>query len=223
MALVDKTSIKDLVEKQSPPKEYENLGDEKIQLDLNELYSPHSKYTPEQKMYAVVAYMVTGSSIKAEKMTGIDASTIRWWKTKSEWWDKALAEARRTKQDALDAHLTGLIHRSAEEFEDRLLNGDEVVDKYGDTHRKKMSGRDIATTLGILFDKRALIRGDPTSNSGASSSQLKDLSQKFEDFAHKMRESGNMAKPIEGKYKSISADELLNKGENYNGATEQEE
>lgn len=182
------------------------------ELDLNELYAPNGKYTPEEKLYAVVCYMVEGNSIKASKRCGVPPDTIRWWKNESSWWNDAMREARRQYQDMLDARLTSIIHKATDEFEDRLINGDEVITKGGGLAKKKMGGRDVATSMAILYDKRALLRGDPTSNPGkGSSNQLDALAQKFEAFARKMEESGNLAKPIQGKV--VSADEILNQGE----------
>lgn len=184
------------------------------ELDLNDLYAKNSKYTPEQKLYAVLCYMVEGSSIRAGKRSGVDPATIRWWKSEAVWWAPALKEMRRQYQDQLDSKFTGLIHTAAKEIEDRILKGDERADKHGDIYNVKVSGRDLATIMAILYDKRALLRGDPTSNAGKVGNQeLDNLTKRFEDFAQKMIDNGNMAKPIEGTYQ-VSGDEIL--GDNNN-------
>jgi hypothetical protein len=48
-----------------------------------------------------------------------------------------------------------------------------------------MKGRDIAVTLGVLYDKRALIRGDATSHTVSVShdKKLEGLESKFKQFA----------------------------------------
>ena len=169
------------------------------ELDLNDLYAANGKYTPEEKLYAVVAYMVEGNSVRASKRTGIPADTIRWWKNNAPWWNDAMKEGRRQYQDQLDAHLTRIIHKGAEEVAERLEKGDEIVTKDGDVRRKKMAGRDVATTMAILYDKRALLRGDPTSNPGRGGQALDALAKRFEEFADKLENSGKLAKPIEAK------------------------
>lgn len=180
------------------------------ELDLNDLYAKNSKYPPEQKLYAVLCYMVDGTSIKAGKRSGVDPATIRWWKSEAVWWEPALKELRRQYQDKLDANLTRLIHTVSTEIEDRILNGDERANKDGEIYNIKVSAKEMATILGILYDKRALLRGDPTSNPGkGNNSQLDSLTKRFEDFAQKMKDSGNMAKPIEGSYQT-SADAVIN-------------
>lgn len=177
------------------------------ELDLNDLYSPHGKYTPEEKLYAVVAYMVEGNSLAASKRCGINAATIRDWKTRSMWWDDAMREARRKYQDQLDSKLTDIIHTAMDEVSDRITNGDSRMTKDGDIFQVPMTGRDLAMVAAILYDKRALIRGDPTSNPGRGGSALDALAEKFENFTKRMEESGNLAKPVRGEV--ISGADIL--------------
>ena len=187
--------IRDLL----PLSQDEKVEERGWELDLNELYAPNGKYTPEEKLYAVVCFMVEGNSVKASARCGINAATIRWWKTESVWWDSAMRESRRRYQDMLDGKLTAVIHDATSEIADRVEYGDTVITKDGDEILKPMTGRDLATTMAILYDKRALLRGDPTSNPGrGNAGELDALTKKFEDFANKMEKSGNMAKPIQG-------------------------
>jgi hypothetical protein len=196
---IDTQELKDLM----TPAE----GEQPLEVDLNDLYTTNGKYTPEQKMFAVICYMVEGNSMGAEKLSGIPSHTIRWWKNKSTWWDNAIRGARRKYQDVLDAKYTKTIHTGVDAVLDRLENGDEVVTKDGDVVHRQLSGKEIATIVGIFSDKRALLRGDPTSNpGGAKAGELEELKQNFEAFAKKVQDSGSLAKPIEHEK---SADEIL--------------
>ena len=123
-----------------------------------------TKYSHEEKLNAVNYYCVYGSSKKVAQMTGVPAPTIRNW-TKTEWWAEMMSITRQHMQDKLDGKFTGLIHRAMTELEDRIKNGDEVVDtRTGRSSRKKMAGKDIALTLAQIIDKRALLRGEATSH-----------------------------------------------------------
>ena len=75
----------------------------------------------------------------------------------------AVREVRKAKNEEFDAKLTGLLDDTIVEIQDRLMNGETVVDKQGELKRVPVSTRNLATLLGIVYDKRALTRGDPTS------------------------------------------------------------
>lgn len=123
------------------------------------------KYTPEQKIQAAMHWLVSGgSAIEASKKTGVPSGTIRAWKHGSPWWPDVIRKLRAIKQDELDAMFTVVIHDTVGEIHDRVLEGDWKYDpKTGEKVRVPMSGRDLAQTAQVLFDKRSLLRGDPTS------------------------------------------------------------
>jgi hypothetical protein len=165
--------------------------------DLTYLYSPKSKYSAEQKLSVVAIYALTGNLEQCHKQTGINYATIKDWHTRSTWWEEAMLNVRKHMQDELDGKLTGVINRATDEIVDRLDNGDEVLDKNGNTRRKKLSARDLTMVLAILFDKRALIRGDPTTRTEKVSSEetLNKMLSKFEDLAKKMNANVINAQP----------------------------
>ena len=133
------------------------------QVDLTSLYSAKAKYTAEEKLAAVVAYVLTGTVRGVVRLTGFKQQVISDWKNNSTWWPDAYRQIKLEKQEEVDGTLTSIIHAAGSGILDRILNGDEVIDKNGDLVRRKMSGKELAWTMGITFDKRALLRGDPTS------------------------------------------------------------
>ena len=148
--------------------------------------------------------MTAGNSKQASKLLyswglEIPDSTIRWWATQASWWPELMKVLRKEKDEELDAMQTEIIHKAGEELVDRLTKGDEVITKDGDVVHKAVSARDLAIIHGTLYDKRALKRGDPTSKVERSDSDaLAQLAEQFSNFAKKMEESGNLAKPING-------------------------
>jgi len=152
--------------------------------DLASLYSPLAKYTAEEKLAAVLAYVMTGSVRGVVRLTGFKQQVISDWKNNSSWWPDAYAKVKKQKQEEIDGSLTSIVHPSAGAIMDRILNGDEVIDKNGDLVRRAMSGKDVAWIFGITFDKRQLLRGDPTSRTekvdqGAMIEELKDSFSKM--------------------------------------------
>lgn len=151
-------------------------------MDLSRLYDKQSPYSPDQKLEVVMTFAVTGSMAEAARRTGVPVGTIRQWKNRpAPWWDECLTYCRNVLRDKADGRLTGLMHALADELEDRIRNGDEVVVQ-GQVFRRKMSGKDCATTFGILHDKRALMRGDATSRSERkdTTGELNKLQREFD-------------------------------------------
>jgi len=179
----------------------------KLDIELSDLYAPNGKYTPEEKVAAVMSYVISGTSKKAsrnlENQTGLKVppDTIRWWKNSSIWWPDVYAEMKKKKQDELDGAFTSFIHTAIEGMEDRIKNGDHVVTKTGEIIRKPMSGKDIGWLMGVTFDKRQLLRGDPTSRVEKTSEgeRLDKLEQLFMKMSNMQKEWN--AKTIEGETK----------------------
>lgn len=178
---------------------HECLTEDQQKLELSDLYSPSSKWTPEQKVAAVQAYVMTGTSKQAAALCDVPDSTIRWWKMQSAWWDDMVAQTRKERDDQIEAQFTKLLQKAAGNMETRLEVGDEVLDKDGNVNYRAVSARDLATIAAIMYDKQALIRGNPTSKVARSETDaLESLSKKFEEFATKMEKRGETAKIIEG-------------------------
>ena len=157
-----------------------------------DIYDARAKVAPELKIQAVVCYMLTGTTKGVARMTGISHQTISEWKNKSQWWPLVLMKVKKDKQEELDAEITVLLHNSTAQLKDRLENGDEILMKDGggasasvESFQKKLSGRDIANIINTLYDKRAMLRGDPTSISAKATSGdvLEELKSTFEKIA----------------------------------------
>jgi len=143
-----------------------------------------TKYTEEEKLSVCNYYVVTGSAIKASKASGVPQQTIRAW-TKTEWWNNMIGLVRGRLQDKLDGKFTGMIQRMLSELEDSIKNGDEILNgKTGEIIRKRMSGRDLVGALAIIIDKRALLRGDPTSHKRVTNidKKMAEVQKKLELF-----------------------------------------
>ena len=127
-----------------------------------DIYDPRAKIAPEMKIQAATCYMLTGTTRGTARMTGINQQMISEWKNHAQWWEPVLRKIRKDKQDELDAEFTELLHKSTEQLKDRIVNGEEISTKDG-LVIKKMSGRDIAAAINTIYDKRTMLRGDPTS------------------------------------------------------------
>ena len=161
-----------------------DIGRKNNDWDLSDLYSPRANYTVEEKLAATTAYVLTGTALGASRLTGISNKTISDWKLHASWWPDAYRAVKIQKQEEMDGIMTSIIHFAGEELIDRLCNGDEVLTKDGDIRMKKLTGKDVAWILAIIHDKRALLRGDPTSRQEKvdTNKLLDQMAKKFEDM-----------------------------------------
>jgi len=168
---------------------------------FEDIVGNNTKYTPEERIMAATYYAVTGSSLQASEKCGqagthIPASTIRKWKNTTSWWKPVLHEVRKSKQEELDAKLTSIIMEGADKLEDRVRNGNiKLNPRTGELNRIPMTSGELAKdAVGIPYDKRALMRGDPTSRTEKVDPKLmlEDLAKQFVKIVEM-----NEPKPIE--------------------------
>lgn len=151
-------------------------------------------YPPDLKIAACAAYISKGSFYRAERMTGVPKATIRHWSKNAEWWPTVSEGIRKTLQAELDGRWTGLLHLAADEIEDRLENGDIKWDQKNEKYvAVPVGAKDLTVITSILSEKRALLRGDPTSRTEKITAKdtLDDLKVEFKKFSE--------ARTIEGK------------------------
>lgn len=178
---------------------------------LYQLLADHaSPYSVDDRLKACMLYAAEGNMAEVSRKTGLEYQTLKTWKT-YEWWPVALDWCRRHKQDELDGMLTGVIQDAVLEVADRIKEGDWIVKKDGGRERLPMKGREIAITLGVLYDKRALIRGQATSHTSnvGQDTKLKILEDKFKQFANFLDE-----KTIEGAAQTVSNEDSMGDDDN---------
>lgn len=161
-------------------------------------------YTPEQKISAAALWTVLGSSEKVSRITGLPARVVRTWYHEP-WWHVAIREVRKHKNEEMDATLTGLLEATMVEISDRLQKGETVVDKNtGELRRVPVNLRTLATTLGVMYDKRALLRGDPTSKVAKVdvSEHLSQVAQKLEKLVGKIP----VPEVVDGEFEEVVED-----------------
>ena len=164
-----------------------------VRFDHPALYERSGKYTPADKIAALVAYKVTGNARKASLYCGVPAATISSWRKKAEWWEPLSVVVAKEKNDEIEAMMTGFLHQSLEEIETRMHEGDTFYDnKRGTTYKLPVKLKDLTTSVSMIFDKRQLARGAATSISGKmdTNTRLAKLGKEFEKFSK--------AKTIEG-------------------------
>ena len=152
--------------------------------------SHHRKtwYSIESKVHAACIYAVTGSIKQASEVAKVPQARIKEWQNE-QWWIDTIKQVRREENDTISAKMTQVIEESLDQMLDRLKNGNIHVSKTtGETYTVPVPMRDLAMPVGILTDKRQLLRGEATSISGRLGQEeiLKELANKFEGFAKQL-------------------------------------
>lgn len=129
---------------------------------IMEYIPANGHYTRDQRYEVLAAWATCGQFTKvAQEIKDVPYPTMVSWRHQ-DWWEPALQEFRKLHGAYMDARMTGLLEKKLNAMEDRLDNGDEFVDKDGEIRRKKVTYRDLAIGTGVIYDKRALNRGEPT-------------------------------------------------------------
>ena len=134
-------------------------------------------YTQQQREEVAAVYLTTASLRKTSELTRVAYATIQDW-TKQDWWAPAVDRIRSQYQEELEARISSALFKALDQLDDRLNNGDVSVTKHGDVVRHPVRARDLGIISSILFDKRQIIRHQPTSIT-ASDSRLQTLADKL--------------------------------------------
>ena len=199
-----------------PDEEDETLGGLLTKEDLlQEINYRCDKYTPAQRIQAATVWTVTGNDREVERQTGIPRHAIIYWRRKSPWWKELVRQVRKAKQDELDAMLTGIIFKGVEQIADRIENGNPKRSITEDgrvlEYTVPLSAGELATaTLAIPYDKRALLRGDPTARTERSSQDeiqesLAKLANTFESFAKRIAPQYKEPETIDAEFTEVES------------------
>jgi len=144
-----------------------------------------SLYSDDVRRAAIGMFVVLGNYKAVSNKLNIPHTTVCGW-AKCEWWLNEIAQVRIEKADELDAQVTNSINKAIKSVDDRLEQGDAYIHtKTGDIAYKPVSCRDSATVLGILYDKRQIMRLLPTTiTQTGNDSKLLKLQEKFEQLVN---------------------------------------
>lgn len=149
----------------------------------------------EQKVTAAAAYIMEGGNArKAAKIANVHHNSVLTWK-REDWWNHLVQWLRKDFAEDFKARLWQTAGKAVDVIDDRLENGDKILNyKTGEFEYKPIQGKDAATIFGILNDKLRVMEGQPTSifENKSEDERLKQLKEKFEEFAR-----FNNAKTIE--------------------------
>lgn len=144
-----------------------------------------SWWPDDKKLEAATVYAVVRNWEKTADLVKIDVKSLQKM-AQNAWWDEIVIKVIKGKNDELDAKITQTLDKALDLIQDRLDHGEEHYNtKTGSTYRLPVKARDVAVITSVLFDKRQLIRGEPTSRTENLSTEQKlaILKENFEKLA----------------------------------------
>ena len=158
--------------------------------ERRDLTDPRSEYTAEERVVVAMTFILCGekSALAAHRASKaldreIPAGTLRQWRRR-DWWPLAEAAGKRRLQEDLENGYTRILHLTESNILDRIENGDSrpnplagrpVLLKAADREEDEEWGtepafipvpvtlRDLIGAHAVVSDKRAMLRGEPTS------------------------------------------------------------
>ncbi|VAW77777.1 hypothetical protein MNBD_GAMMA12-3923 [hydrothermal vent metagenome] len=147
-----------------------------------------STHSIDARISAVHLFAELGSYREVSEMLEIPNHTIRCWSRTQDWWVSILTSVQKNVNDELDVRFSKIIGKSTQKVLDNLENGEEISFR-GEIHKKQISAKDAAVVTAIMFDKRQLLRAQPTSISKQTSDE------RLNALADKMRALDSVLRP----------------------------
>lgn len=125
--------------------------------------------------------------------------TTKDWK-KTDWFEEALNIARDVAISKTDGKMSHLLETSLNALQSRLDRGDPYIAKDGTVKYKPVTAHHAAQITSIIFDKRALLRNQPTTIKGekeiSTEERLSNLGKRFEEMGKLklVKDDGNSGK-----------------------------
>lgn len=142
---------------------------------------PNTQYSHEIIVEAAIQYAMCGNVSKVARILDIPRETIQTWR-KSELWFDTVTRFHHENQDALMAKYSKVALDSVSAQQERLDNGNTVIDKEGNERRVPVSYRDLVIGGGTATDKVRLMLNQPTKITSNNSQNVDNLLKKLEEI-----------------------------------------
>lgn len=156
-------------------------------LKKRDLKDTRKWYSDSQKLEAVKLWLVCGNLSHTAAALNLPLPTIRNWRY-SEWWKELVEELKAEENIQLNNRLRAIAEKSMTVLEDRLENGDWILDRSTNSLiRKPVNLRDSTLAFNSLHDRRTklLEKKEEKQDNKAVIDRLAALASKFEEIANK--------------------------------------
>jgi hypothetical protein len=140
-------------------------------------------YSWEIKQDVVHKMLTLGNQRLVSKLTGVAYETISSWK-KQLWYKELVSSLQQEHAVVLDTKISAVIDKSLDIVQDRLENGEIVLNnKTGALVRKEVSMKDAAKVSNDLLQRQHILRKQETTSDVKEESMKEVLSSLAKEFA----------------------------------------
>ena len=162
-------------------------------------------------MAACTTYLATGSIAETSRIINVPYRTVQEW-TYSDWWKQLMTEIQSGENQKTDNKMSKVIEKTLDMLVSRIEEGDYQYDqKTGRLVKIPLKARDLERITSGLFDKRQLIRKQPTNIKQDDLNQadrLLKLAEQFAKFSGVKREEKELEvvkdEYIEGEWNQVN-------------------
>ena len=155
---------------------------------------PHEPgfWNKKKQLEAVTTFLATGSIAETSRLINVPYRTVQSWKLDSDWWPELVNEIQSGENQKTDNKMSKVIDKTLEMLMSRIEEGDYQYDqKTGRLVKVPLKARDLERISSGLFDKRQLIRKQPTNIKVSDLNQadrLLKLAEQFAQFSGKTKQ-----------------------------------
>ena len=152
----------------------------------NKKTQPHEPgiWDKKKQLECVTTYLATGSQAETARICNVPARTIQHWRSFTDWWPQLVEEIQQGEAQKTDVKMSKVIDKTLDMLVSRIEEGDYQYDqKTGRLVKVPLKARDLERITSGLFDKRQLIRKQPTNIKSTDLNQAERLLKLAEQFA----------------------------------------
>jgi len=181
----------------------------------NKKTKPHElgHWTKKKQLEVLTTYLALGNLSEASRLCNVPYITCKKWKYYSDWWKETIEDIQSGEGQRTDNKMSKVIDKALDLIVDRIEQGDYQYDqKTGKIVKIPLKVRDLERVASGLFDKRQLIRKQPTSIKTSDLNQSERLLQLAEQFAkfagEKVAPEKIIDEYIDGDYDEVNDEEV---------------
>lgn len=145
------------------------------------------RWSDKQKLEAAQSWLVLGNMSLVSRVLGIPRITLQVWKT-SNWWKELVEDIKVQEKIELSNKMKKIVDAAHAVVENRLLNGDPVLNqKTGEIVMKPVAMKDAHRVAVDMLNQRDAVEkmNKPDAVSEGNLDKLEALATKFAEFATK--------------------------------------
>lgn len=151
----------------------------------NKKTKPHElgHWSEKKQLEVVTTYLAIGNLAEVGRLLNVPLPTLKKWKQQP-WWKELVDSIQSGENQKADNKMSKIIDRALDLIVDRLEKGDCQFDqKTGKLVKIPLRARDLERIASGLYDKRSMIRKEPTAIKAEELNQAERLMQLAKDFA----------------------------------------